>query len=165
MIARSLIGRLVAAGILFPAAPASAHAQFLESEPAPGARVDAAPDALTISFSEPPVSARDFTVEDGCGIDVVTSADVEDKDIVAELTSGQPGKWRVSTRVVSAVDGHPTEKSFSFSVTGTADCSAADGGPSPREDSGGSSSVPILLGLAATTVLLVAGALVLRKRS
>ena len=165
MIARLLIGVLVAAGVLSPAAPAFAHAQFLESEPAPGARVDAAPDSLTISFSEPPVSARELTVEDGCGIDVVASAEVEDKDVVAELSSGQPGKWKVTSRVVSAVDGHPTNKAFSFSVAGTADCSRTDAAPPPREDADGGSSLAIVLGLGAATLILVAGAFVLRNRS
>ena len=164
MTRRVLLGLVVVAGVLIPAAAASAHAQFLEADPRPGAKLSAAPDELRISYSEPPISARQVSVEDGCGNDVVGSADVEEKDVVADLAPGQPGKWKVTSRVVSAVDGHPTEKDFSFSVSGNADCEDADAAPPPTDD-GGSSSMPIVLVLGGATIVLVAGAFFLRKRS
>lgn len=165
MIARCFIALVVAAGVLLPAAVASAHARFLGSDPEPAAKLDAAPTSLQISYSEPPVSARQVTVEDGCGNDVVTGAEVEDKAIVADLAEGQPGKWRVASRVISAVDGHPTEKTFSFSVAGKADCSDTGSGPAPREESESGSPLPIVLAVVGATALVAAGALVVRKRS
>ena len=162
---RYVFGLVLAAGILFPAASASAHAQFLGSDPKPGARLDAAPTSMTIDFSEPPISGDNLVVEDGCGNDVVTRADVEEKSLVAELAGGQPGKWKVSLRVVSAVDGHPTEKSFSFTVQGEADCTKETGAPPPREKGDSGSSAPIVIGLGVATVVVVGAALVLRKRS
>ena len=161
---RCVFGLVLVAGVLFPATSASAHAQFLGSDPKPGATLDAAPSSMTIDFSEPPISGDDLVVEDGCGNDMVTKADVDEKALVAELADGQPGKWKVSVRVVSAVDGHPTEKSFSFTVEGEADCTKETGAPPPREKDDSSSNVPLLTGLVVVTLLIVGVAFELRRR-
>jgi len=104
-------------------------------------------------------------VEDGCGTDVVTTAEVNEKRAVAELASGEPGRWRVDYRVVSAVDGHPTDDRFSFRVAGKPDCSDPDAAPPPRKDAEDGSATAIIVGLGGATVLLVGVALVLRRRS
>jgi len=156
---------MVAAGVLLSAATASAHAEFLDSEPKGGAKLDQAPTRVVIDFSEPPVSAREVVVQDGCRNDVVASAEVEDKQAVAELADGEPGRWRVIYRVVSAVDGHPTDGGFSFRVVDSPDCSATDATPPPREERDGGGGSTIIIGIGAATVLLVGAALVLRRQS
>lgn len=156
---------MVAVGILVPAAAASAHARFLRSEPKIEAQLKKAPESVTIDFSEPPVSAKKVVVEDGCGTDVITSADVDDKQVVAELGEGQPGRWTVRFRVVSAVDGHPTKDEFAFTVAGERDCRQGDAGAPPPDEGDDSSSFPIIIALAAATVLVVAAALLVRKRT
>jgi methionine-rich copper-binding protein CopC len=162
---RILIGLVVVAGTLFPAAPAGAHAALINSAPKDGAKIDAVPETIRLEFSEPPINADDLVVADGCGNDVVASADAiqTKKEIVATLSGGQPGDWKVSSRVVSAVDGHPTEDSFEFTVAGEADCTAPGAAP-PREQDEGSSTLPLLLGLVGVTALVVVGALVVRRR-
>jgi methionine-rich copper-binding protein CopC len=163
---RILIGLAVVAGTLFPAATAGAHAQLIDSTPKEGAKLDAVPDSIRLEFSEPPISGDDLVVEDGCGNDVVTSAEANQtkKEIVATLSGGQPGDWKVSSRVVSTADGHPTKDGFEFSVAGEADCNAPKAAP-PREQDEGSSTLPLLLGLVGVTALVAVGALVVRKRS
>ena len=162
---RLLIGVVVAAGTLFPAAVANAHAQLIDSTPKQGAKLDAVPDTIRLGFSEPPISADDLVVADGCGNDVVTRAEVDQtkKEIVATLSDAQPGDWKVSSRVVSTVDGHPTKDSFTFSVAGEPDCSA-ETAPPPREEDEGSSSTALFVGLGGVTALLVVGALFVRRR-
>ena len=163
---KAVIGVLLAAGILFPAASAHAHAQFLGSDPKPGASVKEVPSSMALDFSEPPVSGDNVVVEDGCGTDVVTAATVDEKRIDVSLGEGQPGKWKVALRVISAVDGHPTEKSFSFKVAGEADCTKGSAAPDPaprgEEDSG--SSMPVVAGLVVLTLLAVGAAFELRRR-
>ena len=155
---------MVVAGVLFPATTALAHSALKGSEPKADARLDAAPSTLRLEFSEPPISADNLVVEDGCGNDVVTSADVDNGDIVAELAEGQPGKWKVSSRVVSVVDGHETKDGFRFTVEGETDCTAATAPPERERDEEGS-ALPLLLALGGGTALLVVIAYVLRRSS
>src|SRR4051794_23831424 len=42
----------VGGGVLFVAAPASAHAQLISSDPAPGAHLDSSPEQVTLTFGE-----------------------------------------------------------------------------------------------------------------
>jgi methionine-rich copper-binding protein CopC len=163
---RFIVVLVVAVGTLFPAATAGAHAQLIDSTPKEGAKLDAVPDTIRLEFSEPPISGDDLVVEDGCGNDVVARAEADQakKEIVATLSGGQPGDWKVSSRVVSTVDGHPTKDGFGFTVSGEADCTATDD-RAPRERDEGSSSLPLLLGLGGLTVLVILGAFFVRRRS
>ena len=165
MITRVVVCVMVAGGALFPAATAHAHSALKGSDPESGARLDAAPSTMRLEFSEPPISADNLVVKDGCGDDVVASAEVDNGDIVAELAGGQPGKWKVSSRVVSVVDGHETKDGFKFTVQGEADCAAAPKPPERERDEGGGSALPLLLALGGGTALLVVLALVLRRSS
>jgi copper resistance protein C len=162
---RIIIGVVIAAGTLFPAAAAHAHAQLIDSTPKEGAKLDAVPETIRLEFSEPTISGDDLVVSDGCDNDVVASAEADQtkKEIVATLAEAQPGDWEVSSRVVSTVDGHPTKDGFKFTVAGEPDCSA-EAAPPPREEDEGSSSLPLLLGLGGVTALIVVGALVVRNR-
>jgi methionine-rich copper-binding protein CopC len=111
--------------MLVAAEPASAHAEFTSSSPARGARLRAAPASVSIRFSEPPTVDAVLTVTDGCGDEVVEEAEVLNLELQADVATGQPGVWKATYAVVSAVDGHPTKGRFSFGVTGNSDCSGA----------------------------------------
>ena len=164
---RILFVVMIAVGALFPTAIAGAHSALSGSTPKEGERVAAPPESITLEFTEPPISADNLVVKDGCKKDVVASAEVEQKTIVAELASGQPGRWKVSSRVISVVDGHETTDSFTFNVRGRADCdAAADDGPGPREnDNDGGSVTPVILAVGGATVVAAALAFLLRRGS
>ena len=111
--------------MVLTAEPAAAHAEFTSSSPAPGARLREAPTSVAIRFSEPPTVDAVLSLTDGCGNEVVEEAEVLNLELQADLAAGQPGVWKASYAVVSAVDGHPTKGRFSFGVTGNSDCSGA----------------------------------------
>src|SRR5436309_14080000 len=73
-------------------------------------------------FSEAASDEGTLKVSDGCGGEVVKTAGASDDDVKAALMSGQPGKWDVRWRIISADDGHVTRGSFSFAVAGKPDC-------------------------------------------
>jgi copper transport protein len=130
-----LAGMLVTA--VGTAVPASAHATLISTDPAEGARLDAAPEAVTLEFSEG-VSlgagyARVLTA-DGGRVDT-GAAEVEGSAVVIPLRSDLPEQgYLVTYRVVSA-DSHPISGAYSFVVgdgelvagssTGEADVDAA----------------------------------------
>ncbi|MDQ4065520.1 MAG: copper resistance protein CopC, partial [Actinomycetota bacterium] len=69
---------------------------------------------------------------DGCGDDVVTDIQRDDRTVRLALATGQPGRWRVEYRVISALDGHLVRGDFAFRVAGERDCTAAgDGDETP----------------------------------
>ena len=161
------IAALVAA--VAPAAPALAHAERSASTPKEGAAVAAPPDALRITFTEPPTGDATVQVLDGCGRDVVTDIEVQNFEITSALAAGQPGTWNVQTNVISGVDGHNTRDRWTFQVRGEADCSAAETDAPPEaggdeEDGGGGGSSTPLIALGAATLVLIAVGLVLRCR-
>lgn len=161
---RSLLAALM---IVVDAAPALAHAERVASVPKEGARLASPPASMRIDFSEPPIGEAMFEVIDGCERNVVQDLEVQNLEITAKLASGQPGTWKVRTRVVSGVDGHATSDRWTFSVKGKADCAeepppVADDRPEDRPNDGG--DFPILP-FAAGTVLIIAVALVFRGRS
>lgn len=161
---------MAAAGtvLVLAAAPAHAHAERSASTPEEGARVAAAPEALTVTFTEPPTGDAAVEVVDGCGRNVVTDVEVQNFELTAALAGGQPGRWTVSTNVISAVDAHNTRDRWAFTVRGEADCSAQESSPpegptADDEDEGGGSALP-LLAVGGATIALIAVALVLRGR-
>jgi copper resistance protein C len=164
-------GALVALGSLV--GPASAHAERIRSEPEEGVKLDAAPAELSISFTEPPTGDANLIVMDGCENDVVQDIHVENMSVSASLGEGQPGTWVVRSTVVSLVDGHQTQDSWTFAVKGSKDCSAPNdtGGEQARaagdEDEDDTSSFPVLpVAIGAVVILGLAALLrVLTGRS
>jgi methionine-rich copper-binding protein CopC len=154
--------------VLLQASPALSHAERAASTPKEGARVATPPEELRVTFTEPPTGDASVTVLDECGRDVVSDIEVQNFEITATLSGGQPGRWRVETNVISAVDGHNTRDRWLFDVRGAADCSAEEsdapdaGGDDEEEE--GSSSMPLIL-LGAATLVLIALGLVIRGRS
>ena len=103
---------------LIPARAASAHAELVATDPADGAVVDEAPEALTMQFTED-VSVRPDGVRvlDATGERVDDgSAAAEGSDVTVPLDGTiADGTYVVAWRAVSA-DGHPIRGSYTFSV-------------------------------------------------
>ncbi|WP_456598913.1 copper resistance CopC/CopD family protein [Blastococcus sp. SYSU DS0616] len=109
------------------AGPAAAHATLVSTTPGEGARLDAAPDEVTLRFSE--------GVSLGAGYARVLGADQQrvdagnasvDGDVVTVPLRGDlpDGGYLVTYRVVSA-DSHPVSGAFSF-VVGDGELLGAD---------------------------------------
>jgi copper transport protein len=125
--------------LLATAAPASAHAALIRTDPADGSVVQAAPQRVLLTFSEGVLLSDDsLRVLDpqGANVAVGTAAHADGKDSGSTATiSLHPelghGTYTVSWRAVSQ-DSHPVAGAFTFSI-GTAskttvDLSAAAGG-------------------------------------
>lgn len=166
---RAVVAAAVFAAVLTQATPAFAHAERSASTPKEGATVAAPPDALSITFTEPPTGAAVVEVVDGCGRDVVEIVDTQNLELDATLAEGQPGRWAVQTNVISAVDGHNTRDRWTFQVRGQPDCSGPQtegpdaAGNDEEAGDGGGSALP-LIAIAGGTLVLVLVALVLRGR-
>lgn len=103
------------------ALPASAHARFVGSDPAEGARLAELPAAVVMSYSEE-ISPQfvDTAVVPPGQEPVVTQAAVAGSDVTVDVAAagldlGLAGEWQVVARVVSA-DGHPVEHTARFVV-------------------------------------------------
>lgn len=109
---------LVAVVVL--ASPAAAHAELESTEPPSGAVVGAAPDAITLRFSEPvegALGAVRVLDADGASIDVGVPERVagDARSVRAGLPTIGQGTFVVAWRVTSA-DGHPINGAFTFQV-------------------------------------------------
>lgn len=108
---------LAVALLLGTAAPASAHATLIGTDPAEGAVLDTAPERVTFTFNESVIGVpAGITVFDATGEEVASSATVRDERLLVDLDEevGE-GTFVVVWRLVSA-DGHPIGGSLSFSV-------------------------------------------------
>jgi copper transport protein len=99
---------------------AFAHAELLNSDPQPGAVLDAAPTHITLTFSEPvEISLGAIRLFDGSGSSVDVSAarhpDGRDEAVQVDLPKLDNGSYVVDWRVVSA-DSHPVHAAFTFQV-------------------------------------------------
>jgi copper transport protein len=122
-ILRRLVGVLLALPILLALAalPASAHSQLESATPAQGSRLEVAPSAVTLMFTEDVgLNARSVQVFDPGG----RRADGgppehpggDGRAVQVSLRPGLGrGSYTVSWRVVS-VDGHPVSGTFAFGV-------------------------------------------------
>ncbi len=151
------------------AGPAAAHGDIQGTDPEELATVRRAPQSVAITFTEAPTAQAILNVRDGCRRDVTQGIEVVDATATARVAVGQPGRWRVSYRVVSALDGHESKGFYTFTVAGRKDCTPDDpaatdapgeadgrGAATPeREDVTGSSPpvVPIAFGALAVIVL------------
>lgn len=113
----------VLALLLLPAAPASAHAVLVSSDPADGARVASAPAAVRLTFDEAvslPPAATVVLSSSGQRIDA-GAARLEGRVVVVPLRAAVPaGVYSVSWRLVSA-DSHVVSGSIRFGVRRDAD--------------------------------------------
>lgn len=121
----ALAALLLSAGGLAIAAPASAHDELVSSDPADGATLDAAPEALTLTFSaninaEP--SATEVQVTDAAGTALAGTPAVLDNVLTVPVDAAEgeaSGAITVLWKVVSS-DGHPISGEFAFTVNAPA---------------------------------------------
>jgi copper transport protein len=118
---RVLVAGLIAASIGTSASGAEAHAVLRSSDPAAGQVLDAAPSAVTLSFTEPPEpSLSSVTVFDATGAEVdagpLRLREGDAQTLELPLGDLAEGGYTVSWRVVSRIDGHATAGSSAFGV-------------------------------------------------
>ncbi|MDQ3646145.1 MAG: copper resistance protein CopC [Actinomycetota bacterium] len=109
---------------------AAAHGDLVRSVPSAGSSLAKVPNHVKMTFGEPPTSDIKVTVLDPCGEDLVKQIFVDSKLAHVYLKRGSPGRWRVTYRVISKVDGHPERGAFGFEVDGTEKCGDD---PEPRQ--------------------------------
>jgi methionine-rich copper-binding protein CopC len=118
---RTIINAIASLALLFSAAAvAFAHAELPRAVPPVGGTVAAAPNEVTINFSEQLESAfSTVVVRDSAGKQVDKAGAHVDKDdrtiMRVSLQPLPPGTYTVKWRVVT-VDTHRTEGTFTFSV-------------------------------------------------
>lgn len=129
-----LVGFALVAG---PAEPASAHATVVSTTPAHGSELDAAPAAVTVTFSEPVALSSllaSASVLDADGAHVEAGPATLDEArlvLTIPLPAALPvGAYIASWRVVSA-DTHPVGGSIQFGVGVPASAIAAPPPPAP----------------------------------
>ncbi len=108
--------------MLLTAAPAGAHAALVASDPAEGARIEAPPQNVTLTFNEPiqqQFAAVAVTGPDG-GSHTVGEPTATGREVSIALDGlGAAGSYTVAYRVVSA-DGHPVAGQYRFVLTKSA---------------------------------------------
>jgi methionine-rich copper-binding protein CopC len=118
-VGKVLVGALLA-GILAPAAGATAHAFLDHANPLVGSTVRGSPGEVRLWFTEalePAFSTLRVVDQGGAQVDQGNKAvDPADRTVLkVSLRPLSPGSYKVVWRVLS-VDTHTTEGSFSFSV-------------------------------------------------
>lgn len=132
MILKTVIG--TALFLALSAGTALAHGDLQGTTPAKGSTVARVPQDVEIVFTEAPAKDSRFEVLDGCDRDVFAQESGEGANRRLALTGGEPGRWTVSYRLISAEDGHFTKGEFAFRVSGKRDCTQDEvGEPGPRE--------------------------------
>jgi methionine-rich copper-binding protein CopC len=109
---------LLAAGLtLAVAGPAAAHSLLLESAPAAGATLTAAPRELTLRFNnriEKSLSRIRLLDDQGAARSLAITLDDGTADrLTAAVPSLPPGRWRVEWQVLS-MEGHVVTGRFEF---------------------------------------------------
>ncbi len=111
---------LAVLALLAAGGTAWAHAHLRTATPAPDSTVQAAPDAVTISFTEG-VEPRFSTIEvqDAAGHRVdkgtASTSPSDNKQFSIGLQTLQPGTYKVTWHA-TAVDTHKTDGTFQFTV-------------------------------------------------
>jgi methionine-rich copper-binding protein CopC len=113
---------LVIGGVIVAGGSALAHGDLRRADPEEGVHLRKLPKVVELSFAEPPTADSRFEVLDGCRQDVLAEVSGEGPDARLELDEGAPGRWKVSYRVVSSVDGHLVRGSYSFHVRNKKPC-------------------------------------------
>ena len=110
-------GLVVLCAVVAGAGPAAAHAQLIGTDPADGAVLEEAPEAVTLSFNEPVrLTDREITVYDAAGRAIESEATSSGTDVVVDLPD-DPGRGTfVVAWFVLSGDGHPISGSLTFSV-------------------------------------------------
>lgn len=102
-------------------AHAFAHSALISSDPAEGAQLSAAPDAVTLVFSEPllPDFVRVLAIDASGAAEELPLQSIDGATAIATWpAAAPPGTWSVEYRVVSQ-DGHPINGRVSFTYAGS----------------------------------------------
>ncbi|HEX6207572.1 MAG TPA: copper resistance protein CopC [Actinomycetota bacterium] len=116
-----LLAGMVALGVVVAAPGASGHALLESSAPGDGELLEAAPEEILLSFSEPlDLGLSSVSVVDSQGAEV-DAGELERLGSEREVRLALPqdlsdGVYSVSWRVLSRVDGHTTAGAFTFGV-------------------------------------------------
>lgn len=117
---------LAVLAVLGAAAPASAHADLVSTDPAAGASLATLPAEITLTFTEAPLPGDGITfvqVTDAAGRSLTAGTPrVEGTVVTQRLAGPAAGPIDVLYKVVTS-DGHPTSGEFHFTVAGTAPAS------------------------------------------
>jgi copper transport protein len=148
------VGALVVALVVVLAAPASAHATLLSTDPSNGGVYDKPPTAVTLRFNEPvEVSLGGVRVYDSSRSRVVTGKPDHPNGQQSVVSTSLPklsnGTYVVTWRVISA-DSHPVEGAYTFQVGSKATLSnrSAKGvAASLLATTGGSRTVGVVYGI------------------
>lgn len=107
---------LALATVLLGAAPASAHAALVDSDPADGASLPEAPGEVSFTFSED-IQQPAYVVVTAAGERVEQGkVRVDGTRVSVDVAADAPaGRWTMAYRVVS-VDGHPVTGTVAFEV-------------------------------------------------
>jgi copper transport protein len=155
MIRRLLaLGALVVALVVVAAAPASAHATLLTTDPQNGGVYDKPPSQVKLRFSEPvEVSLGGIRVFSSDRDRVVTGSPEHPGGAQSEVAVSLPGlddgTYVVTWRVISA-DSHPVEGAFTFQVGTRATLSKKNAqgvADSLLASTGGSKTVGVVYGI------------------
>jgi len=161
------------------AAPASAHDVLEGTTPSNGQKVAAAPEKVTLTFSNNPIAiGSEVVVKDSSGTNWADGGvDILDNVVTQKLKPGAPaGTYTVQWRVVSS-DSHPIENTFSYVVTSGPTGSAATApGASTAQPLATASEAPqqqadgepfpvmiVVFGVVAVILLVIVGVLARRK--
>jgi copper transport protein len=105
--------------VLVASAPASAHAELVDSDPAEGAVLATAPATVTLTFNEPVrLTSQEIAVYDAHGDPVASTAGATGVVVTVDLAGAADlpdGSYVVSWNVLSG-DGHPIAGALTFSV-------------------------------------------------
>lgn len=112
----AVLATLLAAAVLL-AAPASAHAALIRTDPANGAVLAQAPEEVRLTFNEPVrLTAEAVRLFDATGSPAPVEAVVRTKAVVVDLPEGlEDGTHVLGWRVIS-YDGHPLSGNLTFSI-------------------------------------------------
>lgn len=105
---------------------ALAHGDVRDSSPAARTRVTKPPEEVILILAEPAAKGSVLIVTDGCEREVSTAIAIRREIVETVIDGGEPGRWRVAVRSISAVDGHVVKEAFTFRVAGKKDCSPGD---------------------------------------
>lgn len=134
---------------------AFAHDRLVSSDPADGAQLDTAPQAITLTFSDTPLDVSPQVRVTGADGTVIADGapEIDGTTATLPLPNGVPaGRTTVQWRVVSA-DGHPIEGQFGFDVAqgSSSSSSAAPSSSQTPSASSARSSAPAAPSTSATS--------------
>ncbi len=143
------------------AAPASAHASLVSTDPADGAVLDEAPGSVTFTFDEPVSLVADgLQVYDAAGDPVDVDAAGRDAEVSGDLPDDlTDGTYVVTWRVVSS-DGHPIAGSLTFHVGAPSEKVVAPEVSAPGADGPLRAVVSVVQAIGYAALLLAGGLVV-----